>query len=895
MPAGLTVAFSEPGCTDISVAGGKGANLARMTAAGLPVPPGFCVTTEAYAAFIAASGLDGSIAGTVEKAGADAAELEDLTLELRDEIVAAPMPDDVADAIETGYRALGADLYVAVRSSGTAEDLADASFAGLHDTYLDIRGRDELVDAVRRCWASMWTARATAYRAEKGFDQAAARISVVVQQMVESEIAGVMFTANPLTGATDEIVVNATWGLGEALVSGISTPDEHILSIADLSTKDQRVGAKQLRIVRNPDASSGTITQEVPDAERDAFALTPGQLRDLGELGRRVSTHYDGFPQDIEWAIADGELYLLQSRPVTGAELSWDSDLEFWQKHPFDDSILWTRSWADELWNGGVSPLHYSCRAPMFAQALDNNLALWGLRPMDQPLFRYHRGTAYYNTGIDRRLVTETAPKPFRVALLAHAAPDQHEEILAEPLSIWRYLWMHVRIQVHGRPVHGAFRYFRTVDDYLENRLAEANGMAPAELERLDDEALIDYMQRFVWLKAKNTEDQWSGFFIFARDSVSLLAGVLALWYDPDPQLVLTDLLSGGPERPTTAEENLWLWRLSQRIRASEELTSLFEEHGVEWTSAFQETAEGRDFLHEYGRFMTAHGHRGHADRDIYYARRSEDPSLDYETFRILLSAAQPVDPAEREREVAARREAVIADVEAKLGSQLLGGLRVKVFRGLLAYAHRFFLYRDNQRHYFDRYTFSLKRASMEIGRRLAERGRLADAGDVYFLGRSELFPLLRGEPSTPLIAAKIAGRRANFRRMLTKTSGLPKYLRGNHPVSFDTGDGDGMTGVGTSRGQVTGRARIVLSLNDIGQVEEGDILVTNSTDPGWTPVFTLLSGIVLETGGMLAHGSLLAREYGFPAVQLEDAASLIPDGALITVDGDTGVVTLDA
>ena len=229
-----------------------------------------------------------------------------------------------------------------------------------------------------------------------------------------------------------------------------------------------------------------------------------------------------------------------------------------------------------------------------------------------------------------------------------------------------------------------------------------------------------------------------------------------------------------------------------------------------------------------------------------------------------------------------------------KLSSQLLGGLRLKIFRGLLGYAQRFFLYRDNQRHYFDRYTFSLKRASMEIGRRLVERGRLADLDDVYFLGRSELFPMLRGEPATPLTEAKVTGRRANFQRQLNKTAGLPKYLRGNTPVSFDSGDGDGMTGVGTSRGQVTGRARIVLSLNDIGQVQEGDILVTNSTDPGWTPVFTLLSGIVLETGGMLAHGSLLAREYGFPGVQLDDAATLIPDGATITVDGDTGAVTIE-
>jgi pyruvate,water dikinase len=292
---------------------------------------------------------------------------------------------------------------------------------------------------------------------------------------------------------------------------------------------------------------------------------------------------------------------------------------------------------------------------------------------------------------------------------------------------------------------------------------------------------------------------------------------------------------------------------------------------------------------------MAAHGHRGHADRDIYYARRCEDPDLDYETFRALLSAKESVDPRHREREVADRRNSRVANIEARLRSQRAGRLRVAAFRALLRYVQRFFLYRDNQRHYFDRYTFSLKRGAVEFGRRLKARGVLARAEDVYFLSRSEVYALLRGAPATPLTALKIEGRRRNFLRVAQKSIRPPKYLRGNNPVSPGAGTDDGgMTGAGTSRGRVTGRARIILSLKDIGKVEEGDILVTYSTDPGWTPVFALLHGIVLETGGMLAHGSLLAREYGFPPVQLEEATSRIPDGATITVDGDTGTIVIE-
>jgi pyruvate,water dikinase len=218
----------------------------------------------------------------------------------------------------------------------------------------------------------------------------------------------------------------------------------------------------------------------------------------------------------------------------------------------------------------------------------------------------------------------------------------------------------------------------------------------------------------------------------------------------------------------------------------------------------------------------------------------------------------------------------------------------MKLFRGVLDYCHRFFLYRDNQRHHFDRYTYSMRRGAIELGTRLVDRGLIAEVEDVYFLGRTEAFALLRGEPATEQTRAKIAGRRANFLRMVEREARLPKYLRDGASVVYDSDAGEGgLVGVGTSRGIVTGTARVILRLRDMGQVKEGDILVTNSTDPGWTPVFTLLSGIVLETGGMLAHGSLLAREYGFPAVQLSDATRLIPDGATITVNGDTGEVVL--
>lgn len=322
--------FNDEAADDHGRVGGKGANLAKLTQAGFDVPPGFTVITDAYAEFIAANQLDEAIASRLSALSwSDPAELEKTLEDVRNLILAAPLPDGVAVAVESAYADLGGDEpYVAVRSSGTAEDLADSSFAGLHDSFLDVKGREALLDAIKRCWASLWTARATSYRHDHGFDQSTVAIAVVIQTMVESDVSGVMFTGNPLTTATDEIVINASWGLGEAVVQGIVTPDEYTVRSRNGRVISHSIGEKLVRIVRDPAAASGTVTESVPEALQDARCLSDDEIAQLADLGRRIQTYYDGFPQDIEWALHDGWLYLLQSRPITGVEFSWDSDVD---------------------------------------------------------------------------------------------------------------------------------------------------------------------------------------------------------------------------------------------------------------------------------------------------------------------------------------------------------------------------------------------------------------------------------------------------------------------------------------------------------------------------------------------------------------------------------------
>jgi pyruvate,water dikinase len=362
--------------------------------------------------------------------------------------------------------------------------------------------------------------------------------------------------------------------------------------------------------------------------------------------------------------------------------------------------------------------------------------------------------------------------------------------------------------------------------------------------------------------------------------------------------MAFADLLTGIARPTATMRENSDLWKLTDRIRKEPKLRQLVDSHqGRAFFEQLPNSPEGQEFARHYQDFLDAHGHRGAADRDLYFDRRREDPGIDYDAIRALLSAGDDADPKAKHQAVSARRQEVIDEVTANIRSKPLGGLKTEACKVVLAYVHEFLVFRDDERYFSDRLTWAAKKALLEMNRRLSERGQVNSDRDFYFLGHDELFDLFERRANPTWTAAKIAGRMTNFDRFAAKEWAPPMYIQDDKPLALieDSPDETSMTGMPTSRGVVTGTARVVRSLNEIGSVREGDILITNSTDPGWTPVFMVLKGIVLETGGMLAHGSCLAREYGLPAIQLDRAMARIPNGATITLDGESGTVLIDA
>ncbi|MCD6559388.1 MAG: phosphoenolpyruvate synthase [Palaeococcus sp.] len=326
--------FEDLRKTDVPLVGGKGANLGEMTSAGIPVPPGFCVTAEAYKYFVENVKVEDGrslqewimevIAGTNVD---DSKQLQENTAKIREKIISMEMPGEIGKEIEEAYKTLSERfnkdaVFVAVRSSATAEDLPEASFAGQQETYLDVYGVDDVIEKVKKCWASLWTARATFYRAKQGFDHSKVYLSAVVQKMVNSETSGVMFTANPVTNDRNEIMINAAWGLGEAVVSGSVSPDEYIVEKGTWKIKEKYIAKKEVMVVRNPETGKGTVYVKVADFLGPEWvekqALTEEQIVEVARVGAKIEEHY-GWPQDIEWAYDkdDGKLYIVQSRPIT--------------------------------------------------------------------------------------------------------------------------------------------------------------------------------------------------------------------------------------------------------------------------------------------------------------------------------------------------------------------------------------------------------------------------------------------------------------------------------------------------------------------------------------------------------------------------------------------------
>jgi rifampicin phosphotransferase len=900
--------LDEVDATSLSLVGGKGANLGELVAAGIPVPPAFCVTTSAYRWFMGHNALWPVVAAHLDTIDYDdAAGVESVASTIRELLVTASIPDELATKIVDAYQTLTADsstaAAVSVRSSATAEDLPGTSFAGQQDTYLHIVGTDAVLDAVRRCWASLWTGRAIAYRHAQGFAHDTVYLAVVVQEMFPSEVAGVLFTANPVTSNPGQFFLNASWGLGEAVVSGHVNPDQFIVDKATMAIVDRQVNDKQVMTV--PDASGqGSTMVEVAEDRRRQPCLPDHEIAALCEIARRIEEHY-GFPQDVEWGWGQGRFAVLQTREVTGADLDFGHELETWKTpralaEMYDERWVWSRAYSDEVQTGPSTPSFYTyLQAGMtnlkaMALTMTGTQEWLGYTPdtfLDFPFFRWYGARAYYNLTFERERIRRFIP-PFARddAALWPFPAEERQEIRDLPFDwnefmgvLWRLHRERYDISVLGTTAviyEGLERWTDAEDAFWQN--IDLDGSTVAEI----------FAAQVASRKGSRFgENVVLPFTIYLFVLPSALVALCRHWFDDDGTIA-NRLMAGLQSK--TSEENQAVWRLSRLVRASSWLHHLVDTcPGDEVLASLDDHPDGRAFREELERFLTRYGHRGGAERDAYHPRWRHRPGQVFQALRPMLVLHDGESPEHHEQRLRQQMLDTKQWCVETLSARPEGQLQAPFFTWFVELVQDYVYYRDFERFYNDKTMCRSRELYQAIGRRFLNAGLLSEVDDVFFLGRPEMLAADRGELTARQMALRVRSRRRVYEKYSHREP--PKYLRGWTTFDDDTLSEDGtLRGIGASTGTVTGRARVCRDLSDVVSLQRGDILVTVATDPGWTTVFSIIGGVVVETGGVVAHAVMISREYGLPCVaNLSRACDLIPDGALVTIDGASGRVLI--
>jgi phosphohistidine swiveling domain-containing protein len=909
MPA-FTCTLEDIGSTDLPLVGGKGANLGELVGAGLPVPRAFCVTTDAYGTFLADSGLIGEILASLEGLDYEShADIDARASAIRDRLLDAPVPAAIEQAVLAAYAELeaelGADALVSVRSSATAEDLPGMSFAGQQDTYLNVAGGASVLEHVKRCWASLWTDRAIAYRSRQGFAHEEVLLAVVVQEMFPSQVSGILFTANPVTSNPQEMFLNSSWGLGEAVVSGRVDPDQFILDRRSLRVKEREIHEKLVMTAPGADGS-GSVETEVPEERRRAPSLTD-EIAELGTIGLRIEDHY-GFPQDIEWGLADGRFAILQAREITAADLDFGMDLEAWQSPEArasltDERWVWSRAYSDEVQTGSTTPFFYTDIQPRMTD-LKINAMLWTETPetlgfpaerfREIPYFRWYAARAYYNLAWERERIRMYIP-PFArdEAALWPFPVEEREAIRNMPFNWIRFAWIMVKLHV-SNPNISLLGTTSIMYENLEKWTDYELGLWDAlDLESASTQEILATRE-----KARNASSFLSNvilpFTIYLYVLPAAMRTALERWCDDESQTLYNRLSAGLNTK--TSEENIALWAVSREIRASETLTRLFrEEDDVQAIlAALPESEDGRAFQQTLDALIAKYGHRGGAERDSIHPRWRHRPELVFHALKPMLAVGDEEDPARNEERLRERMLDAKEVALARAGKGPLGLLKAPVLKWLIGLTQDYIYYRDFERFWNDRTMSRPRDLYTAIARKLIKRDLMQDEEDIFFLGREEVLAAEDGRMSAHDIAVRVRARRRVYEKYSHREP--PKYVQGWRAFDDDQlpDDGKGLRGIPASSGTVTGRARVCRRIEEVGKVGNGDILVTVATDPAWTTVFSFIGGVVVESGGVVAHAVMISREYGLPCVaHLTRACDLIPDGALITVDGMSGRVVI--
>lgn len=921
----------------LELIGGKGRSLAKMACAGFAVPGGFLVTADSYRQFVKENDLQSTILEMARPELRDGYPAFDKCSDkIRALILDTAISEDIAKDIRAAYAGLeDANLPVAVRSSANAEDLPDFSFAGQQETFLNVRGEDAVVEAVHKCWASLWTAQAISYRHQNGIGQDIVAMAVVVQTMVPSEVSGILFTANPASGERSEMIINASFGLGEAVVGGQVTPDTYIINRDDLSTRESVLGPKEQQIVY--DGEQGIRMEDVPAADRELSSMSDAMLKELSETALKIEELYAGQPQDIEWAFCDGKLHLLQSRPITNLpvqpiEVEWapSPPAQFVSRRqivenmpdplcPLFEDLYLTRGLEAPREEKKLGPIMVG-GGPMFVTVNG-----YGYQRFDWPnIVKDMDARKKRNEGIapvtaeeieaaefqafekelakqkkDARSVAVADLEPFRKSLndedrtafetwYAEQTDDDIDALITMPRS--------------DNPTYIAFNRTDQNDavlkkwyDYTQPRLVSvAEKYRAMNIKQASASELYDAIYDMGIEEGRYWSDDSSHTFGVAKSTDDQFQCFLKETL-PDHNFISGQFLTGIESKAMQA--NADLFEIAEMVRADEDLSyTVLVVPSPFLFRALYEHEKGGEVLAALKGYLGKYGHQGYS-MDFIEPTQIEDPAALFASLKGMVRD-RDYHPSNQSKKTAAIRKQKHAEI-----SELLSGLQYWQFRFRWWLAMKYNFIREEVAFHFG-YTWSLLRPmAFELGERLVAAGTFAQKDDIFFFNAEELKEAVQtiGSGAAKSNFAEIAAERRELREARKRhhpPGTLPAEVSEIDAVSFketqikNDEDSSMMRGFPVSSGSITAKASVVLGPAEFDNMTPGSILVSPLTTPAWTQLFANAVGLVTDVGSILAHGSIVAREYGIPAVLgVGNGTQRIKHGQTITIDGDAGTV----
>ncbi len=853
---------------DFPDVGGKGANLGEMISSGLPVPGGFVLLTVSYRRFVQANGLDQKINNLLEKVDEnDLESLERAAAKIQALFEEVAIPGDILAGIKSAYESIGR-TEVAVRSSATAEDLPGTSFAGQYNTYLNVRGNEELYETIKKCWASLWNYRALSYRVKQNIGNSDLAHGVVVQKMVDAEKSGILFTANPVNGRRDQMLLNSSWGLGEAIVGGEVTPDQWIMDKESNDILEERAGKKEVMTIRK---DQGIELVTVPSGKQDQVSLGRDEVLSLLELGHKVEQYF-GSPQDIEWAYQGGEFYLVQTRPITSL-------------YPLPEPVkgrggLRVHVNMNILSQGMQEPLtpmgyHVYMKnvvgpAKLFSKKIKDEDDLWWCQSVGGRMFLDYTELVRDEKKWEAMIYNDyfSDQDPLAAKALLQWLQKNKEEITAQKSVMVPYMlrniipflklfWPMGSAMAYGTlfPLKGRAKAIAEFKKVAEDTRHRAGSLKTIE-DKLDyiDERL-DYFINMAWSTLSLIAPSFGNLEKAKKMAARYLEDT------SDFRLVEKSL----PYNATT-EMGMEMMKIAKALDQRGEKPSL-------------ETPEIRVFLAKYG-------HRSVEEVDIGIPRWDEEPDYVLGLIKSYIDNQSYEQGLNNFYRGAEEAEAAIERITTRLEEAGNKRLAARVEKKLRNYREIFGL-REESKFTLTQIYHVIRRLFIEIGEELKAKGLLDETLDIFFLHFKDI-------RSGENLKEKVAANREAYNRYITLKA--PRLLISTGESIYAAAEEvDGsLAGIPVSAGVYEGRARVLYSPEEISRIKKGDILVTRGTNPAWTPMFLNLGAIVMESGGPISHGAVVAREYGIPAVVgVGEATSLIKDGQIVRVNGESGQVTL--